>query len=73
MTMHPVEELTDDAVIIRAVHERGAYQDGALLELERRGLWLTVDQKVQAGLASYWPRGSTPPNHIRYSAYNYPL
>ncbi len=56
MTLHPVEELTNYAVIIRAIHERGAYQDGALLELERRGLWLSDEQKVQAGLASRWPR-----------------
>ena len=37
-------------VIIRATWERGAAQADALAELKRRGLWLTADQKIAAGL-----------------------
>lgn len=37
-------------VIINAIHERGAKQQDALRELEKRGLWLSDEQKVQAGL-----------------------
>lgn len=39
------------AVIIRATHERGEVQRAALDELNRRGLWLSDEQKRQAGLA----------------------
>jgi hypothetical protein len=38
------------AVIIRAIHERGASQAAALAELNARGLWLSAEQKAQAGL-----------------------
>ncbi len=38
------------AVIIRAIHERGIMQRAALAELNRRGLWLSDAQKMQAGL-----------------------
>jgi hypothetical protein len=37
-------------VIINAVHERGERQEEALRELTKRGLWLSDEQKVQAGL-----------------------
>lgn len=50
------ENLKAYQVIIRAIHQRGEDQWNCLAELDRRGLWLTEDQKVQAGLASYWPR-----------------
>ena len=72
MTLHPVAELTAYAVIIRAIHERGHYQDEALAELDRRGLWLTLDQKVQAGLASYWPRDKVPDSATRAAWYDSP-
>lgn len=39
------------AIIIRCVHERGMSQRIALRELNRRGLWLSDEQKAQAGLA----------------------
>ena len=39
------------AVIIRAIHTRGAEQKAALRELRRRGLWLSEEQKQQAGVA----------------------
>jgi hypothetical protein len=39
-------------IIIRAIHERGPTQDAALAELRERGLWLSQDQKRQAGLLS---------------------
>lgn len=37
-------------VIIRAIHSRGEAQRKALDEMKRRGLWLSKEQKVQAGL-----------------------
>ena len=37
-------------IITRAIHERGERQTLALAHLKARGLWLTVDQKRQAGL-----------------------
>lgn len=44
--------LASYAVIIQATHERGETQKAALRELGRRGLWLSDDQKRQAGLTS---------------------
>jgi hypothetical protein len=41
----------DFAVIINAIHERGARQVAALSELSARGLWLSAEQRKQAGLA----------------------
>lgn len=38
------------ALIIRATSMRGAEQKAALREMNRRGLWLSDDQKAQAGL-----------------------
>lgn len=38
-------------IIIRAIHERGPNQDQALSALKARGLWLTDEQKQQAGLS----------------------
>lgn len=49
--LDPVETIPAYAVIIRAIWERGPIQQEALAELDRRGLWLTDDQKLQAGLA----------------------
>jgi len=37
-------------VIIQAIHERGEVQTAMLAELNRRGLWLSTEQKAQAGL-----------------------
>lgn len=37
-------------VIIQAIHERGETQRAALDELAARGLWLSADQRSQAGL-----------------------
>ena len=48
-----VDFIKDDeafCVIQRSVNERGIRQKLALLELERRGLWLTREQKHKAGL-----------------------
>jgi len=45
-----VRSIPSYAVIIRAIHERGKVQREALEELARRGLWLTEDQRRQAGL-----------------------
>lgn len=39
------------ALIIRATHERGLEQWAALREMRKRGLWLSDEQKRQAGLA----------------------
>lgn len=44
----PVADIPSYAVIIRAIHERGAIQAEALAELNHRGLWLSDDQKRQA-------------------------
>jgi hypothetical protein len=46
----PVEKIPAYAVIIRATWERGETQADALAELARRGLWLSADQRKQAGL-----------------------
>ena len=40
----------DYIVIINAIHERGVRQQEALEELRARGLWLSSEQKSQAGL-----------------------
>lgn len=45
-----VRDIESYAVIIRAIHERGAIQADAVAELGRRGLWLSDAQKQQAGL-----------------------
>jgi hypothetical protein len=37
-------------IIIRSIHCRGERQRLALAELDRRGLWLSAEQKLQAGL-----------------------
>jgi phage terminase large subunit GpA-like protein len=52
----PVKKIPSYAVIIRAIHERGCTQQEALDELDRRGLWLADQQKIQAGVACAWPR-----------------
>jgi hypothetical protein len=46
----PVRDIPHYAVITRAIWERGATQAEALAELDRRGLWLSPDQRKQAGL-----------------------
>jgi len=52
LSLTPVREIPSYAVIIRAIHERGDTQREALAELDRRRLWLSPEQKIQAGLAS---------------------
>lgn len=47
----PVRGEPDWVVIIRCVWCRGADQQEALAELERRRLWLSEDQKAQAGIS----------------------
>jgi len=49
----PVDKIESFAVIIRAIHERGDVQAEALAELDRRGLWLTTEQRQQAGLSDH--------------------
>ncbi len=44
------EKSENFVVIINAIHERGERQEEALRELTKRGLWLSAEQKVQAGL-----------------------
>ena len=41
------------AVIIRCLHTRGDEQAIAIRELERRRLWLSPAQKIEAGLVSH--------------------
>lgn len=50
MERRTIEHLPHFAVIIRAMWERGASQQQALAELRRRGLWLTHEQSIAAGL-----------------------
>jgi hypothetical protein len=42
--------LKDWALIIRCIWQRGEDQERCLEELDRWGLWLSDDQKAQAGL-----------------------
>jgi hypothetical protein len=53
--VHP-SKLLAYQVIIRAIHQRGEDQENCLAELARRGLWLTDDQRIQAGLPCLPPR-----------------
>jgi hypothetical protein len=46
-----IDRLPAYALIIRAVWERGEIQRQALAEMARRGLWLSPEQRVAAGLA----------------------
>lgn len=43
-------------LIINATYERGTRQKLALEAMDRRGLWLGTEQKVQAGLLRSFPR-----------------
>lgn len=43
-------KLESFCVIIQAIHERGETQRAALDELRARGLWLSAEQRQQAGL-----------------------
>ena len=59
MTLDPVRTLPTYACIIRATWERGTAQREALVELLRRGTWLTAEQRAQGGIsedAYYWAR-----------------
>lgn len=46
--LKPVTEIENFAVIIRCIHERGETQEAAFRELNRRGLWLTEEQRRQS-------------------------
>ena len=46
----PPQDLRDWELIIRCIHQRGADQERCLEELRRRGLWLSDEQRAQAGL-----------------------
>lgn len=58
----PVRNIPSYAVIIRAIHERDTIQAEALAELYRRGLWLSVEQRTQAGLSEHplWTKPAHP-------------
>jgi hypothetical protein len=45
-----LEKLPDYAVIVRCIYEREKRQLMALAELNRRGLWLSKEQRAQAEL-----------------------
>lgn len=47
-TLAPIRTIPAYAVIIRAIHCRGAAQAEATAELKARGLWLTDEQKRMA-------------------------
>lgn len=46
----PPAQLKGWQLIIRCIHQRGPDQQACLSELAARGLWLSPDQKAQAGL-----------------------
>ncbi len=46
--MTPVRDIPHFAVIIRCIWCRGPAQRDAFAELNRRGLWLTEEQKQQS-------------------------
>lgn len=48
--MTDVKKIPAYAVITRALYESGEAQREAIKEMERRGLWLSDDQKKQAGV-----------------------
>lgn len=50
--LHNVRRIPARCVITRAIWERGRTQAAALRELDRRGLWLSDDQRKQAGLSA---------------------
>lgn len=54
--LKPIRQIPSYAVILRCCWCRGEEQAEALEELDRRRLWLTEDQKVQAGLACRLPK-----------------
>jgi hypothetical protein len=45
------EHLQNFALIIRCTHQRGEDQQNCLAELNRRGLWLSDEQKQRAGIS----------------------
>ena len=54
--MRDIRQISSAAVIIRCTWERGAIQAEALAELRRRGLWLSPEQRIQAGIdPEGWP------------------
>ena len=48
--LYPVGTIPSYAVVIRCEYCRGEEQAEALVELARRGLWLSRDQQLTAGL-----------------------
>jgi hypothetical protein len=50
MTRNRKKDVPAFVLIIRAIWERGEKQAQALAELEARGLWLSPEQKRQAGI-----------------------
>ncbi|MBB3910142.1 hypothetical protein [Sphingomonas desiccabilis] len=46
----PPERLKDWQLVLRCIHQRGADQEACLAELRERGLWLSEEQRAQAGL-----------------------
>lgn len=52
MTLEQLIKRPAFVIIIRAIHERGENQRIALEALKARGLWLSDDQKAQAGLTA---------------------
>ena len=50
--MAPVKDIPTYACIIRATWERGEVQREALIELLRRGTWLTEDMRAQGEISA---------------------
>ena len=53
----PPEKLRSWCLIIRCIHQRGLDQERCLEELRARGLWLSAEQRDQAGLPPVNPEG----------------
>ena len=51
MTLTPASKLKSYQLIIRCIHQRGEDQAACLIELRRRGLWLSPEQRAHAGLS----------------------
>lgn len=49
--LRPTRKIPAHALIIRSIHERGIHQYNALVELYRRGGYLSRKQIQQAGLS----------------------
>ncbi len=62
----PAKDVSKHSLIIRAIYERDAVQHEAIFEMNKRGAWLSDNQKAQAGLTAeeYFTLCYTPPKSM---------